>query len=69
MPPGNSAFLVPSIHQVNGAGRRQQQGREDLDERRLARAVRSEQPEELARRHPEVDAAGRFRSTLLGYRQ
>ena len=35
---------------------RQEQRRQDLDERRLARAVRAEQAEELARLDLEVDA-------------
>ena len=37
------------------ARRRQQQRREDLDQGRLAGAVRTEQAEELAGFHPQVD--------------
>ena len=40
---------------VGGAGRRQQQRRQDLDERRLAGAVGSEQAEELAGLDLEID--------------
>ena len=46
--------------------RRQQQRRQDLDERRLARAVGPEQPEELAGRDLEVDAVERDDRLGLG---
>ena len=51
------AMSKPKIRAV--AAGRQQQRREDLDQRRLARAVGPEQPEELARRDLEVDAVER----------
>jgi hypothetical protein len=41
---------------LRGPLRRQQQRREDLDQRRLAGAVRPEQPEELARLDLKIDA-------------
>ena len=61
-----SGFLVtdiPAISAVTGR-RAEEQGREDPERRRLAGAVRTDQPEDLAGIDVEVDAGDRERAVV-----
>src|SRR5262249_44024754 len=59
-PPGRAGVLRVDTEHADGAGVAIPVPLEDLDRRRLARAVRAEQPEHLARLDRERDSAGRF---------
>src|SRR5437667_10295055 len=50
--------------QLGGAGRRLHHAAEDLERRGLPRAVRPDEPEDLARSHVEVDATHRLEGSI-----